>query len=483
LYYKRYFVLALKKELAQLKKERAALQSQFALFEKFISMTRSPDEPEVIRTILGELIEISVEMTQAELGSLILLDSDGGIVDSILCRNQLSPELREELVKSVLNKGLAGWVFRHGKIGLVIDTENDDRWIDFPDQPYTARSALALPIISGKRQLAILTLMHSEPGHFTEEIVELMKNSANQMALVLENAYLFDNLNESYKSLGKAQQDIESYSRALDKELKNCSQIQQDFLPDEIPDVPGWDIEEFFFPAKRVSGDFYDVFKLPGGYIGLVIGDVCDKGAGAALFMALTRSLIRIFSGQAQLSRTPINAESQTVGGTPDPGSARQYTQLEAIRTIALTNDYLAPNNEMCMFVTLFFGVLDPETGKLLYINCGHETVFVMDANGIKERLVPTGPAVGMIPHATFEYKEIRLNSGEILFSFTDGVIDARSTDDERFSRKNLVSLVSQPVGTVFELMQRIGTELFAHIGKAPQADDITMLALQRKIQ
>ena len=135
------------------------------------------------------------------------------------------------------------------------------------------------------------------------------------------------------------------------------------------------------------------------------------------------------------------------------------------------------------MFVTLFFGVLDPETGKLLYINCGQETVFIIDANDIKERLVPTGPAVGMIQHATFEYKEIQLLPGEILYAFTDGVSDARSTDEERFTRKRLISLLSQPVGTVFELMQRIGTNLFTHIGKAPQADDITMLALQRKIQ
>jgi len=474
---------ALEKELTLLKKEQAALQAQFALFEKFISMTRSHDEPEVIRAILRETIEISIELTQAELGSLILLDPDGDIVDSILCRGELSPEIREELIKSVLNKGLAGWVFRHGKIGLVKDTEDDDRWIVFPDQPYTARSALALPIISGKRQLAILTLMHSEPGHFNEEIVRLMKNTANQIALVLENAYLFDNLNESYKSLGKAQQEIESYSKALDKELANCSRIQKSFLPRKIPDVSGWDIEEFFFPARRVSGDFYDVFELPGGYTGWVIGDVCDKGAGAALFMALTRSLIRIFSGQAQLSRSPINTESQTVGGTPDSKSIRQYTQLEAIRTVALTNDYLSPNNDLCMFVTLFFAVLDPKNGKLLYINCGHETVFVIDANGIKERLVPTGPAVGLIAHATFEYKELQLQPGEILYAFTDGVTDARSTDGERFNRKRLVSLLSQPVATVFELMQRIGTNLFTHIGKAPQADDITMLALQRRIQ
>ena len=216
---------------------------------------------------------------------------------------------------------------------------------------------------------------------------------------------------------------------------------------------------------------------------GLTVGDVCDKGAGAALFMALYRSLIRIFSGQAQLSRSPINKESQTVGGIPDLRSIRKYGQVEAIRTVALTNDYLAPDNEMCMFATMFFGILDPINGKLLYVNGGHENAFVIDREGIRERLLPTGPAVGLFPHAEFKYKEIQLNPGDILFAYTDGVVDARSPGEERFTRKRLISLLSQPVATSFDLMERIGTNLFSHIGKAPQADDITMLALQRKIQ
>ena len=473
---------SLKEELAQLKKERAAFQAQSALFEKFISIARSPDNPHVIKTMLREAIDISINQCGAELGSLILIDNEGAVSDSILSRNEITAELESELITAVLKKGLAGWVMRQRKIGLVNDTEKDDRWLVFPNQPYTARSALALPINSGEMQLGILTLMHSKPFHFTQDIVELIKNTANQMALALENAYLFNNLSESFKSLGEAQQKIESYSKALDKELENCRLIQRCFLPSKLPELSGWDIEEFFFPAKRVSGDFYDAFMLPGGYAGFVVGDVCDKGAGAALFMALYRSLIRIFSGQAQLSRSPINKKAQTVGGTPESGSIRKYKQFEAIRTVALTNDYLAPDNEMCMFATLFFGILDPQNGRLLYINGGHETAFVIDGEGIKERLLPTGPAVGLIPHVEFEYKEIYLKPGEILFAFTDGVVDARSPDDQRFTRKRLRSLLSQPATTSFDLMQRIATNLFNHIGIAPQADDITMLTLQRQV-
>ena len=95
---------------------------------------------------------------------------------------------------------------------------------------------------------------------------------------------------ETFYRYFKSKQEL--FVAVLDKELQNCGRIQKNFLPRELPDVSGWDIEEFFFPARRVSGDFYDVISLPGGYAGFVIGDVCDKGAGAALFMALTRSLI-----------------------------------------------------------------------------------------------------------------------------------------------------------------------------------------------
>ena len=431
--------------------------------------------------MLREAVDISINQCGAEIGSLILFDKQGAVSDSIIARGEISADLKSELVGSVLKKGLAGWVMRQRKIGLIHDTEKDDRWLVFPEQPYSARSALALPIIKGEIQLGILTLMHSKPNHFTQDIVDLIKSTANQMALVLENAYLFDNLNESYRSLEEAQEKIESYSNALDKELENCRIIQRTFLPRQLPKLPGWKIDEFFFPARRVSGDFYDAFMLPDGYVGLVIGDVCDKGAGAALFMALYRSLLRIFSGQAQLSRSPINPESQTVGGTPESESIRKYSQVEAIRTVALTNDYLASDNEMCMFATLFFGVLNPNTGKLLYINGGHETIFIIDHQGIKNKLLPTGPAVGLIPHAEFQYKEIHLEPGDILFAYTDGVVDARSPDEVRFTRKRLRSLLTQPVTTSLELMERIGTSLFAYMGKAPQADDITMLLIQRQ--
>ena len=459
----------------------AAFQTQSALFEDFISMARSPNETEVITTMLRKTIDISIELTSAELGSLVLLNSDGAVIDSILCRGEISPEVSNTLIDSVFKKGLAGWVVRNREIGLVNDTKKDDRWFIFPEQPYIARSALALPIVSCEILLGVLTLTHSRPAHFTQETAELMRVTTNQMAMVLDNAYLFANLNESFASLGKAKKDVEAYSQALDFELEECRQIQKSFLPGQLPDLSNWQFAEVIFTAKRVAGDFYDAFGLPGGYIGLVIGDVCDKGAGAALFMALYRSLIRIFCGQAQLGRTPLDKKSMTVGGTPGAPSARRYDAVEAMRTVALTNDYIAKNNEMNMFATVFFGVLNPKNGELVYISGGHEPVFVLDQSGVKEKLIRTGPAVGWIPEAQFEYRKCRLNPGDVLFSYTDGVVDARSPDGVRFSRERLAALLSQPVADTSELMKRVESALFAHIGAESLEDDITILALQRK--
>ena len=258
--------------------------------------------------------------------------------------------------------------------------------------------------------------------------------------------------------------------------------MQMDFLPKDLPRLTGWEIEGFFFPANRVSGDFYDVFELPGGYLGIVIGDVCDKGVGAALFMGLFRSLIRIFSGAAQLDRNLVNQSTHTVGGNIEAAAHRQYSQIEAIRAVALTNDYIArEHGEMCMFATLFFGILEPESGALIYINGGHEPLFVIDENGVKETLKPTGPAVGLFARTEFIYKKLILHPGDILFGYTDGVLDARSHQGARFTKKSLRKLLSKPAESVLDIMGNVGTDLFAHIGKAPQEDDITMLALRRK--
>ncbi len=269
--------------------------------------------------------------------------------------------------------------------------------------------------------------------------------------------------------------------KVIEFELEKGQQIQREFLPNNIPLLPNWDIATCFYPASKVSGDFYDVFVLPDGCLGLVIADVCDKGVGSALYMALFRSLIRIFAEQAVYCSGPAIATIDQARGGIQPVSGPENEQRMRLRAVPFTNNYIAQTHgEECMFATLFFGVLNPATGNICYINGGHEPLCVINSDGIKTNLRPTGPAVGLMPDSVFDIRHIQLEPGDVLVGYTDGVTEARSPADELFTRNRLLSLFEQPVVTVAELLERVKTTLFKFIDVAPRNDDVTMLAIQR---
>ncbi|OUL31971.1 serine/threonine protein phosphatase [Nostoc sp. T09] len=472
---------SLRQEVATLRNAQAAFEAQRELLAKVVAMARSPEQEEVLKITLEEALHVCCKLTGAETGSLFLLDNQGVVTDSILTQKTTAQDTRSRLIGSVLDKGLAGWVNRERNIGLIADTINDDRWLQFPNQPYTVRSALAVPILKEEVLLGILTLLHSEPNRFSWEVANLMQKTANEIALVLENAELYGKLEESYNFLDQAKQEIEAYSKALDYELEKGRQIQRDFLPEDLPKLPNWEIAACFYPARQVAGDFYDSFMLPGGYVGLVIADVCDKGVGAALFMALFRSLIRIFSGQSLLCSLAIVGDEDVLAGLNDLDLNNHEEQIHALKAVGLINNYIAQQHaQMSMFATLFFGVLDPNTGIIDYVNGGHEPLFVIGPEGVKATLKPTGPAVGMMPNMKFKVQQVQLDPGDILIGYTDGVTEARAPDNKLYTSERLLSLFQPTPASASQLLEWIKTNLFAYMDNAPQFDDITMLAVQR---
>jgi sigma-B regulation protein RsbU (phosphoserine phosphatase) len=274
----------------------------------------------------------------------------------------------------------------------------------------------------------------------------------------------------------------------LEHDLQIGRQIQHDFLPDadKLPQPPGWEIATRFRPAREVAGDFYDAFLLTGGKVGLVIADVCDKGVGAALFMALSRSLIRAFAEQHRPLGWMDSLTSDRSAAASDRSAKRRRMLLSAgtsaLLAVKLTNDYIADNHgDMNMFATLFFGILDPTTGELTYVNGGHDPPAIVGPDGVvKARLLPTGPAVGMLPDMDFDIQQVTLEPGDLLMTFSDGVPDARNPDGERFTVEGLWSLLEQSAPSVVALLDRIEAALRAHIADADQFDDITMLAVRR---
>jgi sigma-B regulation protein RsbU (phosphoserine phosphatase) len=466
----------LKKELTRLKSEKAAFQTQSKLLENFVALARSSEKDKMLSSMLQTTLDLSADLTDAEKGSLFLIAKNGVVTDSILTRSDPTPEQRSRLIGSVLDKGLAGWVRRSRQIGLITDTTDDDRWLDLPDQPYTVGSALAVPILRGESLLGILTLLHAKPGHFDTESAELMQMTAAHIGGALENARLYTKLDESYRSLEQAKAKIDAYSKALDEEMEKGKKIQRDFLPSQIPHFSGWDIAVYFHPARQVSGDFYDAFKLPGDRLGLVIADVCDKGIGSALFMALFRSLIRVFSGEISLRGLTVP------GSESDTEEFSDIDLSQSLYAVTLTNDYIAQEHgQEGMFATLFFGVLDPASGQMTYINGGHEPLFIVNESGVKQSLRAAGPVIGMMSGAKFKIQFASLKPGDILIGYTDGVTEALSPDKKLFTKKRFLEILEQPAASASGLIEQIKTDLVKHVNNAPQFDDITMLAVHRK--
>ncbi len=296
-----------------------------------------------------------------------------------------------------------------------------------------------------------------------------------------------DAINERKKAevaLQQSFEQVDAYSRVLNNELEKGRQMQINFLPNQLLQLPGWETSAYFKPARQVAGDFYDIFQLPDGSVGFVVADVCDKGVGAALFMALFRSLIRIFSGQTSLNGLTLTCsdaildESEELMKNPsvDP------IALRALKAVDLTNKYIALNHgELAMFATLFFGILDPDTGTLSYINGGHEPLYVISSGGgVKAKLPASGPSVGVEPSMNFKIQQTQLEAGEILLGYTDGVTEANAADGSFFTMEQLLSILNKPSDSAGNLLDRIANGLQKHIGDAEQFDDITMLAVRR---
>lgn len=295
---------------------------------------------------------------------------------------------------------------------------------------------------------------------------------------------MFDQIQEAITKRKRAEQSlqaslhqVEAVSSALNEELKKGHQIQHDFLPKEFPALKGWEIGAAFFPARQVSGDFYDVFELPGGYIGLVIGDVSDKGVGAALYMALIRSLIRIFSGHYR-AVSHISEACRVC----DKHGGELLDRNDILQAVDLTSNYIIEEHgDEGMFASLFFGVLCPKRGELMYVNAGHEPLFVIRVDQDVKRLSATGPAIGVAPDYQYKTETFNIKPGDTLIGYTDGVTEAQSIDRTFFTRSRLKQLlVKKPVESTDRLLNDIKSALYQFVGDADQADDIALLAVRR---
>jgi sigma-B regulation protein RsbU (phosphoserine phosphatase) len=274
--------------------------------------------------------------------------------------------------------------------------------------------------------------------------------------------------------------------RKAERELEIAREIQSSFLVKDYPQPDGWEIDTRIRPARQVSGDFYDVFPVAAsGQIAIIMADVCDKGVGAAMYMAIFRTLLRAFSDQQYIlrwagvpMRNPVDTPSTMF--RRDAVLASGAPSLK--NAVELTNNYIATQHGSSnMFATVFFGLLNPSDGSLHYINAGHEEPFIFSNGELKQRLAPTGPAVGMLPDREFKVERAGLAPGESLLLYTDGVADALNGRNERFSEDRLLAIASRASSSAGNLIDSLLAALDDHMAGFEQFDDITLLAVHRQ--
>ncbi|MCU0488737.1 MAG: PP2C family protein-serine/threonine phosphatase [Anaerolineales bacterium] len=243
------------------------------------------------------------------------------------------------------------------------------------------------------------------------------------------------------------------------QELILAGRLQASLLPESAPLLPGWQLAAFWRPARETSGDFYDFIPLPDGKLGLVIADVVDKGMGAALFMALGRTLMRTFAGES-----PDHPE----------------------RVLLAVNQRMLSDAEAGHFVTLFYGILDVQNNRLLYCNAGHNPPYFLKhidgGAGAPQMLSKTGPALGVFVDGAWYRAELRFEPGDLLLLYTDGVLDALNHHRQSFGDARMLEAVQRLVNpSAQDVQDALISSVRAFTGDEPQYDDITLMTVLRQ--
>lgn len=246
------------------------------------------------------------------------------------------------------------------------------------------------------------------------------------------------------------------YLERINRELDLAWQIQAGFLPPKMPDIPGWQMTAKLEPSRETSGDFYDLFPLPKGQLGILVADVVDKGMGAALFMILSRTLIRTYAGEH-------HAEPDLVFGA--------------------TNRRILADTDTNQFVTVFYGILETGTGKLTYCNAGHNPPYLLGDSRGKElqALGQTGPPLGILDGVAWKKKSVRLSPGDVLVLYSDGITEAQNNEGAFYGEERLQkaarTALAQPTQ---QIEDGIMSDLRRFVADARQQDDIALVVIAR---
>ena len=301
-------------------------------------------------------------------------------------------------------------------------------------------SFIAVPLQTQDKAIGLIYLdSHNLLRQFTEEDLTLLTVMANIAAIRIENERLAE---------------VEQAEILMKKELEQAAEIQRNLLPRSAPPVNGLELAAFSYPCRSVGGDYFDYLRMPGGKLGIIVGDVAGKGMAAALLMSSLQARVQVLTDEPADVATLITRLNASVSRT-------------------------CPGNR---FVTFFLCVLDPSTGELSYTNAGHNPPYlVRAATGAVEQLTVGGPVLGILQMAKYQSAGLRMETGDVLVMFSDGITEAQSPTGEEYGEERLLAALEpiwrQPAAAI---SQAIGESVEQFMGTAPAADDITLVVARK---
>jgi len=296
----------------------------------------------------------------------------------------------------------------------------------------------SVPLISHGKPLGLINVASAEWQFLTNADLHFLTTISAQLVIALERAHFYE--------------VAEMQRIRLENELQIARKVQVGLMPSTMPEIPGFNLACAWHPESEVSGDFYDVFPLDEGCWGLVIGDVVGKGAAAALYMAMIHSLI--------LS-----------------GALRDQSPAAVLMDV---NETILRQSPSGIFVTIFLAVLDPKNQTIQYANAGHNPPIVRRANNTFEELTKTGVSIGMIGGLEWSEATIKLDDGDALILYTDGVTEANNPYGEFYDDSRLFAAIKEAPRQAGELLDHLETDLNSFVQGAIQKDDVTFLVLTK---
>lgn len=335
----------------------------------------------------------------------------------------------------LLGLGIVGDVIRTGRAAVISDVSQDPRYVA---GRATTRSEITVPIYRCERTIGALNLESDRPHAFAPADIEILRFFADAAAIAIHRAILHRQILDQ---------------RRLDDQLRLAREVQKGLLPARAPELPGYDLAGLCIPTFEIGGDSFDYLDLPGGRLGVCVADVSGKGIPAALVMASFRTLVR--------------------------AHARHDAAPAALA--AATNRWLPEHLPPVSFVTAFYGVLDPPSGRFAYVNCGHNPPLLVRHDGACHELASGGLPLGAFPDASYLDAEVTLAPGALLAIYTDGVVENDHDEFGDFGATRLAEVVvrhrARPPQAIIDAVL---AETRQYHGISSYPDDFTLLVLRR---